>query len=128
MEHVGNERFWQWALDELEEQFPNRDYNRVTDLPKPYQFTPDELDNVGSRVRDYISHTMDPVIEEKRQELNNYRGFIEDVDEYERETYDEIRDYLDGNLNLDLLQQDLQKILDRWDSGYYFNNNIGLNQ
>ena len=128
MEHVGNERFWQWVLDKLEKQFPNRDYDRVTDLPKSYQFKPDELDNVDRRVRDYISHIMEPVIEQKIQELKNYAGFIEDVDEYERETYDEIKDYLDENLNLELLQQDLQKILDRWDSGYYFNNNIGSNQ
>jgi hypothetical protein len=129
MEHVGNEKFWNWVLDKLEEQFPDRDYTRVTELPKSYQFTPEELDGVGSRVRDYISDTMEPVIEEKRQELENYQGFIQDVDEYESETYDEIRDYLDENLNLGLLKQDLQKVIDRWDSGYYFNdNNMGLRQ
>jgi hypothetical protein len=36
MEEVGNEKFWQWILDKLEETFPIRNYNRVISIPSAY--------------------------------------------------------------------------------------------
>jgi hypothetical protein len=123
MEHVGNESFWKWVLKKLEKLFPNRNYNRAISLPDPYQFTPDELDGVYSRVRNHISDIMQPIIDEKKQELQNYAGLIENVNEYESDATDDIQDHLDRNLNLDFLNEDLQAIIDKWDRGEYFNGN-----
>jgi hypothetical protein len=120
MEHVGNERFWEWVLTKLEELFPERDYTRVTEFPESYRYTPEELDNLESRIKAHISNIMEPLIEDKRLGLVNYHGFIEDVDEYEYNMENEMQEYLDQNLNLDLLRQDLQQIIDRWDNGDYF--------
>lgn len=122
MEHVGNERFWEWVLDKLEQQFPTRNYNRVISLPEAYQYTPDEIDDLNIKVKNYISDMITPLIDEKTQELDNYEGFIEDTNEYESEADDEVSGYLDQNLNLELFKQDLQKIIEKWDNGDYFNN------
>jgi hypothetical protein len=120
MEHVGNERFWEWVLDKLEKQFPTRDYNRVIDLPKAYQYTPDEIDEIHARAKEHILDIITPTLDEKSQELRNYEGFIDDIGEYESEVDDEVKDYLDENLNLELFRRDLQTIIDKWDNGDYF--------
>ena len=119
MEEVGNEKFWLWILDKLEETFHVRNYNRVIDIPGAYGFPPNELDELESIVTKAIKDVINPLAEQRKAELEEYEGFIEDVDDYENEIHDQFQDAVDENLGMDSFLEDLRKIAEKWNNGGY---------
>jgi 5S rRNA maturation endonuclease (ribonuclease M5) len=119
MEEVGNEKFWLWILDKLEETFPARNYNRVINIPGVYGFKPNELDDLESIITKAIKDVINPLGEQLEAELEEYKGFIEDVDDYENEIYDQFQEAVDENLGMDSFLEDLRKIAEKWDNGGY---------
>jgi hypothetical protein len=85
---VEGRRFWDWIVEKIQDENSIRDYNRAIELPDAYQYDPEELDDVVSMVRDSIRDILDPLIEDKRQELREYEGLIEDVNTEESDIED----------------------------------------
>lgn len=116
---VGKERFWEWIVQRIEESAPTRDYNRAIRMPDAYNYDPEELDDIVSMVRDSIRQILDPLVENKQEQLREYQGLIEDVSGEESDIEDEFREEIDARLPLDSLREDLRKIAEKWGNGGY---------
>jgi hypothetical protein len=83
-----NQKFWEYIVNKLKEQFPTRDYNRAIDIPE--HVVPATLEKLNDMVR--ILSTR--LTQDKRNEISNkyhdYEGFIDDVDEEEKANSEEL--------------------------------------
>ena len=84
-----NQKFWEYVLKKLEDQFPTRDYNRAIDIPE--HVVPTALEKLNDMVR--ILSTR--LTQDKRNEISSkyqeYEGFIDDVDEEEKANSEELK-------------------------------------
>ncbi|HET7285045.1 MAG TPA: hypothetical protein VFI70_10200 [Nitrososphaeraceae archaeon] len=95
------EELWNWIL-KLDEEYPLRNYNRATKIPEPYQFVPPELNQTYRLVVGRIRKVLAPRIGAVEAELESYKGFIENVEEYEQELEEEFERILNGSGNSDV--------------------------
>jgi hypothetical protein len=94
---AGPEELWNYIIRRLQEIYPNRDYNRALDVPKPSHYRPPELSRLVNLI-DAITYTiLQPDIARCRCELGNFDGFIEDVNDYEKELEVQFEQVLNGN-------------------------------
>jgi hypothetical protein len=56
------------------------------------------------------------LIEECQKDLNNYYGFIEDIDAYERDMNREFRVKIAENADLNSLTEDIAKVIAKYNS------------
>lgn len=98
---AGAEGLWNWIIRRLEENHPNRNYNRAIIKPQPHWFRPRELDELNELVDKRLTRTLEPEIIRCEGELSNYEGFIDDVSEYEHELYDEFEYVLNAGSSSD---------------------------
>jgi len=88
-----NQKFWEYILKKLEEQFPTRDYSRAIDIPK--HVVPTTLEKLNDMVRILCIH----LTRDKRNEISSkyhgYEGFIGDVDEEEKTNSEELKSVIE---------------------------------
>ncbi len=84
-----NQKFWEYILKELKEQFPTRHYYRAIVTPEYVIPTPLE------KLNDIVKILSTRLIRHKRKEISskyrNYEGFIDDVDEEEKANSEELK-------------------------------------
>jgi hypothetical protein len=84
-----NQKFWKYIIKKLEEQFPTRDYNRAIDIPE--YVVPTTLEKLNDMVKNLsISLTRDRR-NEISEKYHDYEGFIDDVDQEEKATSEELK-------------------------------------
>ena len=88
-------------------------------MPDAYNYDPEELDDIVSMVRDSIRQILDPLVENKQEQLREYQSLIEDVSGEESDIEDEFREEIDARLPLDSLREDIRKIAEKWGNGGY---------
>ena len=88
-----NQKFWEYILKKLEEQFPTRDYSRAIDIPE--HVVPGTLE----RLNDMVKILSTRLTRDKRNEISSkyhdYEGFIDDVDEEEKANYEELKSVIE---------------------------------
>ena len=72
---VGNEKFWNYIIEKLEQIFPNRNYNKSIDV-KDYVL-PKEVDNLITNIHNKVSGLQLEEREKIKQELKNTEGFLD---------------------------------------------------
>lgn len=72
---TGNERFFQYIMDELKELYPKRDYNRAIEIPHKEIDVKHEksLELIDNRVKEIIQSEIDKI----EKELSDVSGFID---------------------------------------------------
>jgi hypothetical protein len=102
-----NQKFWEYILKKLEEQFPTRDYSRAIDIPE--HVVPTTLEKLNDMVRILCIH----LTRDKRNEISSkyhgYEGFIDDVDEEEKANSEELKSVIE---NKQVMEPILTKIQD----------------
>jgi 5S rRNA maturation endonuclease (ribonuclease M5) len=116
---VGKERFWKWIVKKIEESAPTRDYNRAIEMPDAFIYDPVELDEVTNIIRSAIHEVLDPLIEDKKEQLRNYEGLIENVMSEESDIEEEFREEINGQVQLNGLKGDLRDTIEKWRNGGY---------
>jgi methylmalonyl-CoA mutase cobalamin-binding subunit len=112
IEYVGNERFWEWVVNKIEELFDTRNYwDRGIEKPEYHEFTPEEFDDVYDMVVDKIEDTLQENFDEHEKELSDHEGLIENLDEYEGAWKDECHDIIEESSDLDPLKRDLKRLV-----------------
>jgi hypothetical protein len=119
----GSEKVWQYMLEQMEKYRPKRDYTRVipsyiyTTTPQPPMFSSSihvhSTDikialKLQSYVKDRAHEITEQPKEEKKQELEDYPGFIDDVDAKEREIEQEVEDIVHD----DEIMNDIRDLVD----------------
>lgn len=66
---VGNEKFWNYIIEKLDQIFPNRNYNRSIDV-KDYVL-PNEVDNLIINIHNKVSGLQSEEREKIKKELKN---------------------------------------------------------
>jgi hypothetical protein len=88
-----NQKFCDYILNELEEQFPTRDYKRAIDIPEYVVPTPFE------KLNDMVKILSTRLTRDKRKEISSkyhdYEGFIDDVDEEEKANSEELKSVIE---------------------------------
>lgn len=107
MKEVGRERFWEWIIFKLENEFGNdMNYNRAIDIPQAHEFVPDELRTFNTLVISKIRDVLKPEQDDKLEELAHYNatieGMIEDVSKYEDGLREEFQDIVDERANVEV--------------------------
>jgi hypothetical protein len=75
--------------EELEEQFPIRDYNRAIDIPE--HVVPTTLEKLNDMVRIISTRLTRDKRKEISRKYHDYEGFIGDVDEEEKANSEELK-------------------------------------
>jgi hypothetical protein len=114
----GSEGLWNYILEELGKRFPDRDYTRVipahvyTDVPEPPTTIASNVSasaaiKITSQLESYVKNRIEELTAQPRQgikeELENYHGFIDDVDAKE----DEIEKEIEGIVKEDEIINDI---------------------
>jgi hypothetical protein len=121
MKEVGHERFWEWIVSKLEDEFGgDLNYNRAIDLPEAHEFVPYELRTFNTLVIDKIRDVLKPEQERKEKELGHYNatieGMIEDVSDYEEGLREEFQDIVDEHANVEAIVKDLKRLIKKHES------------
>jgi 5S rRNA maturation endonuclease (ribonuclease M5) len=85
---IGNEKFWNFVMKELDSVFSKRDYNRAVDIPE--YVPPKEIDDLFAKIKNIISEYQTDERENISDELVDIEGFI-DVKTKEEEIKDRLR-------------------------------------
>jgi hypothetical protein len=91
---VGNEKFWNFILEELDDTFPDRDYNRAIDIPG--YVPPKEIDDLLTKVKNIVMKVQAEERENVKNELKRTEGFL-DVKPKEKEIEERLRAIVEGN-------------------------------
>jgi hypothetical protein len=62
---------------------------------------------------------LDPLIEDKKDQLRNYEGLIENVMSEESDIEEEFREEINGQVQLNGLKGDLRDTIEKWRNGGY---------
>lgn len=110
---VGNQRFWEYIVEMLIDQFPTRDYNRAIKVPT-YVF-PDVLDDLADSLRRKTTEILHVDVMETEEKLEATDGIIEDVDQEESDIEEEFKDVITMNAKLAPILTKMQKLVDQID-------------
>jgi hypothetical protein len=116
MKEVGRERFWEWIVSKLEDEFGNdMNYNRAINVPDAIEFVPDELRTfntlVINKIRDVLKAERDARVKELSHYNASVQGMIEDVSEYEEALREEFQDIIDEHANVEAIVMDIKKLI-----------------
>jgi len=103
---IGNERFWNFILKELDSVFPTRDYNRAITIPE--YVPPKEIDDLIANIKTIVSEFQKDERENISSELVDIEGFI-DVKPKEKEIKDRLRANIQDNSEIKDKVMDLIK-------------------
>jgi hypothetical protein len=88
-----NQKFWEYLIKKLEEQFPTRDYNRAINIPEHV------VPIILERLNDIVRILSTRLTRDKRNEISSkyhdYEGFIDDVDEEEKANSEELKNVIE---------------------------------
>ena len=88
-----NQKFWEYILKKLGEQFPTRDYNRAINIPE--HVVPATLEKLNDMVRILSTHLTRGKRNEISSKYHDYEGFIDDVDEEEKANSEELKNVIE---------------------------------
>jgi hypothetical protein len=88
-----NQKFWEYIIKKLEEQFPTRDYNRAIDIPE--HVVPTTLEELNDMVRILSTRLTQDKRNEISSKYHDYEGFIDDVDEEEKANSEELKNVIE---------------------------------
>jgi hypothetical protein len=91
---VGNEKFWNFILDELDDTFLYRNYNRSIDVPE--YVSPKEIDDLLAKIKNIVMNVQAEERENVKKELKRTTGFL-DVDPKEKEIKERLRTVVENN-------------------------------
>lgn len=114
IEQVGNERFWLWLISVLEEEFPKRDYNRAVEFTAVEDLRPAELQEFIGLLDKIIVQVVTPTVKERIEELRDYEGFIEDLEKYESDMFDDLKEILDDSVDYQNIIKNIKGILKKY--------------
>jgi hypothetical protein len=83
LKEVGNQRFFDFIIHNLEELFPSRDYNRTIDVEGVANIYTKEMFDLQKIVINMVKGVLQKSIDKTKEELSIFRGFIQNVEEYE---------------------------------------------
>lgn len=110
---VGNERFWHFVLDGLKNLFPNRNYNRAIETPE--DIIPEEIENLIEALKKKCNEVAADKCNDIQTELGDFKGFILDVDEKDKDIERQIRDVLSEDNQIKELLLDVQNLKKKYD-------------
>jgi hypothetical protein len=125
LKKVGGRAFAKWIISELEERFPNRDYNRaikkMTDYTsEKFKVLPDSM----KRVIRHIFNLADAAAESEEKKIESEQqateGFIDIVNK-KKENVKRLADVVAKDYDIQIVNskmEDLLKILESYDYGY----------
>lgn len=108
LSEVGNERFWEFIAQRILEVFPNRDYNRA--VKKPGNIIPRDVEEIISAITTKCNDVTEITRKEIENDLQDYEGFIDNVDEKDHQIEYEIRKTLSEDKEIKLLIAELEEI------------------
>jgi hypothetical protein len=88
-----NQKFWEYIVKKLEEQFPTRDYNRAIEIPE--HVVPTILEKLNDIVRIISTRLTQDKRNEISSKYHDYEGFIDDVDEEEKANSEELKTFIE---------------------------------
>ncbi|MDQ5869603.1 MAG: DUF2399 domain-containing protein, partial [Thermoproteota archaeon] len=108
---VGNEEFWDFLVDKLDEKFPTRNYNRSVQVPE--SVTPDVVDEFIQRLQNKIKMLLKPEYENERVKLENFEGMLNDgIEQKKEEIIRRFKDIVSKDENLKVTLEKIQKLND----------------
>lgn len=121
MKEVGRERFWEWIVSKLEDEFGgDLNYNRAIDIPEAAEFVPGELRTFNTLVINKIRDVLKPERNAKLKELSHYNasieGLIVDISEYEEGLREEFQGIVDERANVEAIVKDIRKLIKKYET------------
>jgi len=107
---VGNQRFWQYVVDKLIDEFPTRNYNRAIKVPD-YVF-PDELHELASLLQEIITEELKDEVRKNKEELSHVEKIYEDVEQVEYDIKDEFKEFITMNAATGPALKKIEKLTD----------------
>jgi hypothetical protein len=83
-------------------------------MPKAYFFRPPELDQVIELIESNIAGVLAPLVKEREDELTDSEDFIDNVDDYESDMFNEFQDEISENTSNDGIVKSLRRILRKY--------------
>src|SRR5215472_590339 len=125
LKKVGGCAFARWIISELEERFPNRDYNRA--IKKLTDYTSEKFETLPDSMKRVIRHIFNVAdaaaeSEEKKieSEQESTEGFIDIVNK-KKENVKRLSDVVARDYDIQIVNSKMEgllKILESYDSGY----------
>ena len=121
LNNVGVDAFFKWILVKLSEISPIRDYTRAINISKPYMFRSDNAWRVNQLYDNRVATIISPLDKKKRKELSVYKGFIDDINDYEGKIKNNFQNKIDNDKSTDISEfdKDLKIFVDKYDNGVY---------
>jgi hypothetical protein len=114
--YVGSKRFWEWIVSKLGELFPARDYNRAITIPTAAYFRPVDLNELINIIDNGIAGVLAPLIEECKEELRGYQGFIKNIDKYESSLSEDFQYEIDEHEDLGPIKKSIARLVKKYNS------------
>jgi hypothetical protein len=107
-----NQKFWEYIVKELEDQFPTRNYNRGIDIPD--YVVPTVLEKLNDMVRFLSIRLTQDKCNEISDGYDNYEGFIDDVDEEEKANTEELKTVIETDKHvMERVLGEVQELIDK---------------
>jgi hypothetical protein len=112
---VGNERFWNFIIYRLDQLYRLRNYLRAIDVDKIANniYTP-EMYEFQTLVVNMINNTLKNIKNKTKKDLENYTGFIENIDSAEDEIRRNFANKRDKDKTLNELRKDVIKLIKKY--------------
>jgi len=97
--NVGNEKFWNYIIEELDIVFKTRNYNRAIEVPthvKPTKFE-EFIEDMTNKFEDIQALERQKIIKEQE----SVEGFYDDVQDKKEKNEERLRSIVEGNLEID---------------------------
>jgi hypothetical protein len=108
---VGNEEFWDFLVDKLDEKFPTRNYNRSVQVPE--SVTPDVVDEFIQHLQNKIKMLLKPEYDNEKVKLENFEGMLNDgIEQKKEEIIRRFKDIVSKDENLKVTLEKIQKLND----------------
>ena len=104
---VGNEEFWNYIIEKLEEIFPNRNYNRAIKVPE--YILPEIFEDFKESVINIVSEFQLPIKEGWIERLRDTKGLL-DVKLYEKIIDEELRSFADKDEVENKIKEEFKKL------------------
>ncbi len=105
---VGNAAFWNFVLEKIGKLWETRNYTRAIQPPKG--IVPDIIENLNKALRKKCNEVAANKRKEIEDGLEDYEGFITDVDKKDEEIEGEIKDVLAENEEIKSLLADVEAL------------------
>ncbi len=110
---VGNERFWNFVLNKLRKLFPNRNYNRAMETPE--DIIPEEIEDLIEALKKKCNEVAADKRNDIQTELGDFKGFIDNIDDKDKDIEQQIRDLLSEDNHIKELLLDVEDLKKKYD-------------